>query len=244
MRPSVPDVYITDSQDEELSAYRAVSGQAVSGLIFGLLAPLALVDPMLWTVPALGVFLSVRALRRIHRSEPALAGRKMAIVGLTLSLLLLAAAPTDWFVYRWRVRSEAGEFARLWFHCLTEDEPEKAYQLTLPPQSRQPLDNRLWAVYRDEPRLRQGLENYVKVPLVRTLLTLGPKARVRFYESAGQTHTDREDTVEQVYAVTYEEEGQRKSFLVVVQMSRTKLADGTPDWRILQTSGGVKPEGW
>ena len=50
--------------------------------------------------------------------------------------------------------------------------------------------------------------------------------------------------VEQLYAVTYEEEGERKSFFVAVQMSRTKLADGTADWRIAQANGGVKPEGW
>ena len=43
--PSVPDVHITDPQDAELAAYRALAGQAVLGLIFGLLAPLALVDP-------------------------------------------------------------------------------------------------------------------------------------------------------------------------------------------------------
>ena len=87
MRPSVPDVHITDPQDAELAAYRAVAGQAVVGLIFGLLAPLALVDPLLWAVPALGVLLSGWALRRIRRSEPALAGRKMALAGLVLSLL-------------------------------------------------------------------------------------------------------------------------------------------------------------
>ena len=156
----------------------------------------------------------------------------------------MAAAPTDWLVHRWRVRNEAGEFAALWFRFLTEDEPQKAYQLTLPPAARQPLDYRLWAVYRDTPHLRQGLENYVKVPLVRTLLALGPKARVRFYQTAGQTGADQEDTVEQIYAVTYEEEGEQKSFLVAVQMARTKLADGTAGWRIARADGGVKPEGW
>jgi hypothetical protein len=244
MRPSVPDVHITDSQDEELSAYRAVAGLAVAGLIFGLLAPLALIDPTLWTVPALGMLLSVRALRRIRRSEPALAGRKLALAGLALSLLFLTAAPTDWLVHRWRVRNEATELAGLWFRCLTEDEPQKAYQLTLPSGGRQPLDHRLWAVYRDTPRLRQGLENYVKAPLVRTLLALGPKARVRFYETANQSRTGQEDVVEQLYAVTYEEEGERKSFFVAVQMSRTKLADGTADWRIARADGGVRPEGW
>ena len=32
MRPSVPDVHITDPQDAELAEYRALAGQAVLGL--------------------------------------------------------------------------------------------------------------------------------------------------------------------------------------------------------------------
>ena len=70
MRPSVPDVHITDAEDAELAAYRALAGQAVLGLIFGLLAPLALVDPLLWGIPALGVLLSGWAIRRIKKSDP------------------------------------------------------------------------------------------------------------------------------------------------------------------------------
>ena len=67
---------------------------------------------------------------------------------------------------------------------------------------------------------------------------------VRFYETVGQSHDDNDDVVELLYAVTYEEEGERKSFFVAVRALRTKLADGSAGWRILQTGGGVKPEGW
>ena len=116
--------------------------------------------------------------------------------------------------------------------------------MTLPPAARLPLDDRLWAVYRDDLKLRQGLEGYVKVPLVRTLAALGTKARVRFYETVDQSATGQDEVVEQLFAVTYEEEGERKSFFVDVQMVRMKLSDGTADWRIIQTSGPVKPAGW
>ena len=105
------------------------------------------------------------------------------------------------------------------------------------PQVRQPLDHRLWAFYRNDPRLRQQLEGYVKIPLVRTLLALGPKAQVRFYETVGQTHENNDDMVEQLYAVTYEEEGEKKSFFVAVEMLRQKLATGEAAWRILQADG-------
>ena len=68
MRPSVPDVHITDPQDADLAAYRALAPQAVVGLIFGLLAPLAMVDPLLWAIPLLGTILS--ALGLAPHSEP------------------------------------------------------------------------------------------------------------------------------------------------------------------------------
>ena len=244
MRPSVPDIRITDPQDAELAAYRALAGQAVLGLIFGLLAPLAMIDPMLWAAPVLGAMFSWWALRRIKKNAPALAGRKIAMAGLTLSLLFLAAAPTDWLVYRGMIRDEARQFSALWFKYLAQHQPHKAHQLTTTPQSRRPLDDNLWAFYRNGPRVREDMEGYVKSPLVRTLLALGPKAQVRFYQTTDQARDNGNDQVAQCYAVTYDEGGERKSFFVLVRMIRLKLKDGGAGWRITQAEGGVRPEGW
>ena len=241
MRPSVPDVHITDAQDAEFAAYRALTAQAVVGLIFGLLAPLALLDWTLWAVPAIGVFFSGWALRRINRDPPGFTGRKLAWVGLSLSLLFAAAAPADALVYRRAVRAEARQFSDQWWRYVTHNEPQKANQLAVAPQARQPLDEHLWGYYRNNPHARQTLEGYVKQPLVRTLLALGPRAVVRFYTVANQVHENNDDVVELVYAVTYEEEGEKKSFFVDIQTLRTKLADGSAGWQILQTAGGVRP---
>jgi hypothetical protein len=79
---------------------------------------------------------------------------------------------------------------------------------------------------------------------VRTLLALGPRAQVRFYQTGDQTHTDDVDLVDQWYAVTYEEKGERKSFFVLVRMMRQKLSGGKAGWRIMQTEGGGRPTGW
>jgi hypothetical protein len=245
MRPSVPDVRISDRQEAEYATYRALVGQAVAGLLFGLLAPLAMLAAGFWAMPAFGVFFSIWALRRIRRDAAARTGQRLAWTGLSLSLLFAAAAPTDWLVYRHAVRQEARQFSALWFRYLVHDEPQKALQLTVPPQSRQPIGEGLWAFYRSTPKARQTLEGYVKTPLVRALLALGPRADARFYESTDQAHDDNNDLVSMLYAVTYEGgEGEKQSFFVNVQALRTKLADGSADWRILQTTGPVKPEGW
>ncbi len=117
-------------------------------------------------------------------------GRKLAWAGLVLSLLFLAAAPADWFTYRWMVRNEARQFSALWFRYLAREEPQKAQQLNLSPQIRQPLDDRLWEFYRNSARQRNNLQAFVKLPLMRTLLALGPNAQVRFYQTAGVGHDD------------------------------------------------------
>ena len=244
MRPSVPDVHITDSRDAELAEYRALAGQAVLGLLLGLSAPLAMIDPMLWSIPALGVFFSWWALRRIQSGDTGITGRKMAITGLAFSLFFLAAAPGDRLVYRWLVRNEARQFSAVWFEYITQDEPQKAFQLTVTPQTRRPLDDNLWAFYRNNPHQREKLESYVEGSTVRTLLELGPKARVRFYRTEGQGTDNKNDLVEQLYAVTYEEGGEKQSFFVLVRMLRSLLPNGQSGWRILQTEGGFRPEGW
>lgn len=244
MRPGVPDVHITDSQDAEMASYRPLAVQAVLGLIFGLLSPLAMVDPMLWAIPVLGLFFSYWALRRIKKSSQAMIGWKIAIAGFMFSLLFLAAAPSDWLYYRWMVSQEARQFAALWFKYVVQDEPTKAHQLTAAPQTRQPLDNKLWAYYRGNVRQRRELENYVKSPAVRTLLALGARAQVRFYQTAGQARNNDNDQVEQIFAVTYEEGGERKSFFVLVRMLRMKLKSGGAEWRILGAEAGIRPEGW
>jgi hypothetical protein len=244
MRPSVPDVHITDSQDAELAAYRSVAVQAVVGFVFALLAPLALLWPVCLIAAVIGLFFSYWALRRIRRDPTALTGRKLAWTGLAFSLLFVVAVPTDWLVYRRIVRNEARQFSTLWFRYLTHNEPQKAHQLTVSPQMRQPLGENLWAYYRSNARARKGLEGYVQSPLVRTLLALGPRAMVRFYETAGQTQVRGcDDLVESVFAVTYEDEGEKKSFFVSVQALRTTLPDGSADWQVLQAGGGGKPEG-
>ena len=71
------------------------------------------------------------------------------------------AAPTQWFGYRWLLRREARQFADAFFEFLRQGEPHKAYQLTLHPEYRQPLDEKLWRFYRESPHWRGELKNGV-----------------------------------------------------------------------------------
>jgi hypothetical protein len=243
MRPSVPDVHITDSQDAEIAGYRALSGQAVAGLVVSLLAPVAFLAAWLWVVPLVGLVLSASGLRRIARDPAALTGRKFAWTGLVISLAVTVAAPTEWLYYRWVVEHEARQFSSLWIRCLTHDEPHKALQLNTPPRERRPLDDSLWAYYRNDRKQRESLKSYVASPVQRTLLALGPRAIVRFYETAEQSEYLDGDLVAETYAITYEEEGEKRSFFVTVHAMRSQTGDHEAGWQIV-AAAPAKPEGW
>jgi hypothetical protein len=244
MRPGVPDVHITDSQDSEMAEYRPLAGQAVIALIFALLSPLALCDVSLWFIPGLGIFFSWWALRRIKIFSPAITGHKMALAGLLLSLLFLAIAPSNWLAYRLMVRNEARQFAAIWLRYVNQNEPQKAFQLMLAPSSRVPIDDNLSEAYRSDPHLLESFEKFTTRKDVQTLLALGPKAQIRYYDVASQVSEGFKDFVNLLYAVTYEENNEKKSFFLVIETTRTKPPGGNAFWRISQLGAPARPEGW
>ena len=227
---------------DDVLGYQAVSGLAVAGLILGVVAAVAFIHPLLWLVPAAGILVAGLALRRIARDAPALIGRKAALAGLMLAMFCATAAPSGWSAYRGFMRREARQFARVWFDFLRRDEPHKAHQLTRHPRYRLPLDESLWVAYEEGSDPRNELENYVSRPEVRALLALGDKARVRYYDTEGQGREEGCDVVYQVYAVTCDEAGGKKTFFIGVALKRYRL-QGTRRafWRITRTDGGVRP---
>jgi hypothetical protein len=239
---------LPDGSDAEIAQYRALSGLAVAGLVLGLLSPLWMIDPLLWLlpVPPLGILLSALALRQIRLAAPVLVGRRAALVGLLLSVFFGAAAPANWLCYRWAIRREARQFAHQWFDLLAHDRPQQAYQLTQPPKYRPLLGgNTLQGLYRAGSPARKALDDYVSRQLIRTLLALGERAQVRYYQTDGFTHTGQKDVIFQTYAVTYHDptSGEKKTFFVSLHMERVKLDTGRAGWQLMRTEDGFKPEG-
>jgi hypothetical protein len=238
----------SENPDADLAEYRTLSGAAVGGLLIGLLSPAALVDPIAWFIPPAGIAVSLYALLRIRQNPSALTGRKAALWGLFLSLCFAAAAPSDWCYYRYRVREEAKQHVALWFDLLAEGRPERAFQLTLDPKNRQPLDDRLWEYYRNNPVVRATLDRYVepakegeKPKPVRTLLALGKSARTQYLDAFDQKTAEGMDIVALRYAVTFDDDdGTKKTFYLIVQLLRRKDEDGRAYWQINNCAGMEK----
>lgn len=255
MPRSLPPVQFTDPHDVEIAEYRPLVGQAIVGMLLGLLSPLALLDPSLWIVPLLGAFFSLWALRRMKRSDSAVAGRKRALLGLGLSLAFLIAAPVDLLASRRLIRQHAQDIADTWFKLVLEKHLLEARRMMRLPAPSQPAEPTMPSADPTKPpppkadaekdEMQAALERFAQSPLIRQLVDLGPRARVRFYETTGQAHQDNSDVVQLTYAVTYDDAGERKSFFVLVDVRRSKLGgSGEIDWRIHGTKGGFRPSGW
>jgi hypothetical protein len=233
----------TDPQDAELTQYRVVSGLAVTGLILALFTPLAWAHPMLWAIPAIAIVVSLVALIRIAGAAPALIGRKAAVAGLTLSVLCGSTACSEWFTFRRLIDREARQFAGRWFELLRNGEPHKTHQLSEDPESRLPLDEKLWDHYALGTESRSKLEGYLQRPEIRSLLALGGEAQVRYYDTERIYRDYGDNAVVQVYAVTCQQRGEKTSYFVRLAMKRRPLPKtGHTYWEMLRFESGIRPD--
>ncbi len=232
----------SDPQETDLEQYHALSSLAVIGLALGFVSPVALLTPALWFVPFAAMPVCVLALQRIAEEWPALVGRKAALVGLWLSVACGVAAPVDWNVYRWVIRSEGQQYSFAFFDLLRQNEPQKAQQFTNNPMSRRPFDEHLWDVYINDWNNYQDLKEFVGNPAVRTLLALGDKAEVRYYDTELQASTNEDQLLRQVYAVTFPGKSGKQTFFVRLALKRSPfLRSQESYWRVDRIDGGVQP---
>jgi hypothetical protein len=218
----------------EVPGYRPLSLMALFGLVLGIVSLLALVHPVFWLVPAVAVGVNAVALWRIAQAAPPMIGRRLGQMGLALSLILLVAAPAHVFLDMWIMRVRALRLADQWFGYLANNKPHLAHRLTMDAPGAIPKDEEeVWGFYRAAFSAEQSLREWLYKPEVRALLRLGRRARVRLYRVLRQTPLSRGQLVEARYAVTFEEGGKPKSFLVDVAIKRAKFYEsGVVVWNI------------
>ena len=112
-----------------------------------------------------------------------------------------------------------------------------------------PRQDKLWEFDRNGPSMkhdwRKELELYVQTPLQRTLLALGPKATVRYWGCGGQAATEDGESVDLVYAISYDDALGEKTFFANLGLERLRLDGGRADWQLIHAeAGNVTPPGW
>lgn len=223
----------------EEDGYKTLCPLAIWALLLGLASALSLIHPLMWAVPVVTVMTAIVALRRIVRSEGAETGRGLVLLGLSLAIVFGSAAASRRVLTEWAIRRDARAFAQLWFELLADGEPHKAQQLGNSPEYRQPLDADLWEHYRDDPKDRQSLQDFVDQPLVRALLELSHKAKAKLCETVVE-RGGRRDTVLRTYRVTYDDADKRKTFYCQIVLERTQVkGTGNYAWRVTRFDGAT-----
>jgi len=244
-----------DHVDVDQIDYAKFSRMSALSALLGVASFLALFSPLFWVIPLVGVVLSIAALRELGRGDRPLVGQTAARVGLALALVFGTAGVSRQTTHRWWLERDAQRYCQLWFQMLGEDQPQKAYQLNLRPTSQQPLDSDLWNYYRNVPKAGNGMKQFVKNPLVRTLLALQDRAEVHYWGAArydrlkGTLMAPTRERIGQYYAVTYTERGtatqggRKTTFFARLDVDRIVDAEtGQTGWEIVDYQGGVRPE--
>lgn len=107
---------------EELGRYTSLSSLAVGAFLLGLGSLVALLAPLLVVIPLAGVLVSLFALVRIGRSEGALSGRSLAMVGLALSVVCGVASPLRVTMRDSLYSKQADQAARTWLLAVANND--------------------------------------------------------------------------------------------------------------------------
>ena len=87
-------------------------------------------------------------------------------------------------------------------------------------------------------------ERFLRSKLIRTLKNLGTRARIVRYETEEILADSHAESISNIYAVTYLDGGERKSFFVRVVVERMDNSVKTTGfWRVKRFQGGIRPRG-
>jgi len=105
----------------EVTGYRPVSKLAVAAAVAGILSALALMTPLLWLLPLVGVALAVAGLADVARPGAEKAGRAAALLGLALSIGFGTQAVSGKLVTRWIAQRRSLAVAGAFLDAIRDD---------------------------------------------------------------------------------------------------------------------------
>ena len=220
----------------ELNEYRPISALAILGLLLALAGFAAFAHPVMWVLPVAAVAVCLLSLTRIAQHDPPLLGRSIALSGMMLALAIGAAAPARYAVGEWRTRYEAQRLGLRWFQLVEQHRYEAAFELMLEPPARQPAGEDLVKHYREERAAGKVLQEFIEDPVVRAVAALGDQAELQLVQTGEHLQNPYKERISNFWAVSFDEGGQRKSFIVRLSLERdAKEARRIGEWRIKAT---------
>jgi hypothetical protein len=128
----------------------------------------------MWLVPAIGIVLSLAAWRSVSGggAERRFRGRRLALVGLALSVFFLAYAPVRQVSRQQRLYAEAERVSREWLTLVCQGQLREAHQLRLRYDLRTAGDQPLDEFYK-KPEHEQDLQKFRQDDVVKQLWGTG-----------------------------------------------------------------------
>ncbi len=203
---------------EEVQGYRPTCGLAFAGLLLGMLSAVAFFGPILWAVPALAVVVNLAALRQIA-AETRLRGRQAARVGLMLALFLGAGAVAFQVSVGSLQAAKANFVIEQFFHELTQGDVYLAHQLMKDLEERKGSGD-LSTIYERDTKLLQEINGLRTDPLMGMLVDRDKHARVHWHSTFGRSDSGHTQVITEIYKLTYDEAGKRRSRLIKVSAIR------------------------
>jgi len=231
-----PSSIFSEQPEETLVQRRGVSLLAVAALVVSCAAAVAMLGPIWWAVPVVGISLAALALARIRAADPRPWGESLAIAALFMSLLFAAAAPSHYFFRQVRVRQQAEEIAEEWFTLLRRQQYATALELSVAPRERQPLNSDLAKLYAEDEQRGQRLEEFVETDsLARELTILLQRGGQPKLLEVDQHFTSRGvDQLGLIYEIRYEEDGKTRTRSVRLSFERENSPhDARGLWKIV-----------
>ena len=119
-------------ETEGSASYRPVSAMAVASVAAGGLSALAIVSPLLWVLPLVGMALAIVAIADVNREGAKKAGRLLALVGLALSVGFGSQAVSATVMGHWLASTRATAAARLWIEAIQQGRLKDAKSMCEP----------------------------------------------------------------------------------------------------------------
>jgi hypothetical protein len=227
-------VHLSPRVEAELVEYRGLSGWAVAALVLGLLSPTAILTPLLWLVPVIGIVVALVAMRNIKMAQGQKTGWYVALLGMLLSIFFGAAGPARAISRNIWLETRAQRLARVFVDLLRENKPLEAHELTKTgSQRKQPAPNALEVIEKN-PDMKREYDRFLKNDLVKALLEQGEKAQIESLSVSFLSSDEGRETMIVHYHITSSDPAQPLSFPgeIVLQRSTEQLT-GKEQWRVM-----------
>ena len=208
--------------------YKSVSLLSVLAFVLGLASILALLSPVGWIVPFAGSIVSLVATIRVHCNADRFTGKKLAMIGMCLSLWLGAWAPTKYFADRQFLSQSSAEYTEQWLNYVVAGDIEIAHQATLEFRFRQPLGTDLKEHYRTSEIDRADMNEYFSSSEIKDVVSRPEGTTIRKQRIRTISREKQIDNVVNIYVI---EPPNDEPITLAVEVLRQKHRDNFY-WRI------------